>query len=105
MIALGWKSALGMESTCTESALGTLCQRAHARAHTRTRARAQCTLELSTSKEGGEIKDPGGRGSDIKGGNFPTCTLVKLNCYKKKRLIAPRGQCEIVQQVISLGEN
>ncbi len=24
--ALGWKSALGIESTCTESVLGTLCQ-------------------------------------------------------------------------------
>ncbi len=26
MSALGWKSTLGMESSCTESALGTLCQ-------------------------------------------------------------------------------
>ncbi len=28
MSALGWKSALGMKSICTESALSTLCARA-----------------------------------------------------------------------------
>ncbi len=36
MSTLDWKSALGMESTCTESALGTLCKHTHAHTHTHT---------------------------------------------------------------------
>ncbi len=34
MSVLGWKSALGMEGTCTESTLGALCQNTHTHTHT-----------------------------------------------------------------------